>query len=124
MPKYKNVAFSEGMWERMKVRSFAERVTLREVCERACHQYLESVKTPEDRAREVREAERAAFRVSGLDRMQASIPEGQHWEPDDAPLAESVCRRCGHREGAHSRGAQGACGQMGCACARFRSGDE
>ena len=36
---------------------------------------------------------------------------------------EPICRRCGHREGAH-RGMQRACGQMGCSCARFRAGDE
>lgn len=46
MAECRSIRISEGLWVQLKQRALDERVTLREVLERAAHQYLGPLKTP------------------------------------------------------------------------------
>jgi hypothetical protein len=45
MEKSRNLRVSEAVWVRLKQKALDERVTVREVTERAVHQYLGTVQT-------------------------------------------------------------------------------
>ena len=55
--------------------------------------------------------------------MQASHtdvkPRPARLGTQDKPARSPLCRRCGHRTDAHTRGEQGACAAMACNCSRY-----
>ncbi len=132
----RNVAIDEAMWVRLKQRALDERVTLREVVERACVSYLGPVGTPQQAVSAyirqevartappaVQATAREAFQkreTSPADREQAmdALGEAMRTMKPDAPVVVR-CRRCNHPEFSHHRGEQRACGQMGCSCSRM-----
>lgn len=84
MAEARNVRIGDVIWERAKLQAVAERVTLREVTERALYAYLDArdrARRPQDVLTRVEPVTSGQGRAGTPARAEAGTEK--HWTPDE-----------------------------------------